>query len=932
VSGLRDRELHDVLEVMTSVDVQPDRAVLVTGEAGIGKTHLARDVVDRLERDGFASAWGRADPVERAVPYAAIAQVLSTGDGHEGLHDLDGRGFRGPDAVLHEVYRPVAALLAARCADAPLVVTIDDLHYADEDTLVLIGFLVRRLVEVPIMWLFTSRSHLAEPAPALTQLLHRLREDRRLEEVVLARMSTDDVTTLVVGVVGRPVDAHVLDVIVERASGNPFFAIQLALSLAEAGVLDRVDPVDSSSVVPSVSRRVALLERVFPLGEGARTLARLAAVCGDIDVDQLERLAGALGLDVATAHDGFDRLVRADLLRPVGERRYGFAHDLVRETLYDDLGPAERRRLHRVAAQALLDRRTDGQPIDLVELGHHLSLSGVEPDARAVDALREAGDALVRAAPRSAALRYRQAIGFLPDDSGASALHVRLAQALHRAGDPREVVRVCRHGLTSARGGDRDRLTRYLAAALADTGAFSEALELVAAELTSAGDSVVLLTTQALLLRQLEDFTAAARAIDRAEAAARTTAERLTVLFQRLNLGVDIGAPAHGGVALDELERLLPSLDPETRLMAHAHAAGACAGAGETHRGVDHLDAMDTLIADQVTDIDWPWSFSARVALNVQRGRWDNALAVYEHGSPEFTAGLRLLARNHAITPISDVSLMRRDADRTRRFADEVAELSLQSTRMKALALSKVDRVEGRPADGAARLEAALRGAPPGAPFTMYVLSGLIDCHARSGAAGMDEVVAELAAAAKVVDTVTARLLLALIGARLRDEVDAAREGLDLVTEHGHHRYDPEFHFHLGRLGVDPERNLTKAHRGWDALGAVEELDRVEAAMRRHGVRVPSRRGADRFALSHAERRVAELVGEGLTNRAIADRLAYSVKTIEAYLSRIYAKTGCANRVELSRYLAAERQPAGEGPSQPPATARGGNHEQRDRR
>ena len=82
--------------------------------------------------------------------------------------------------------------------------------------------------------------------------------------------------------------------------------------------------------------------------------------------------------------------------------------------------------------------------------------------------------------------------------------------------------------------------------------------------------------------------------------------------------------------------------------------------------------------------------------------------------------------------------------------------------------------------------------------------------------------------------------------------------------------------------------------------------------MRRHGVRVPARRGADRFALSHAERRVAELVGQGLTNRAIAERLAYSVKTIEAYLSRIYAKTACSNRVELTRYLAAEAQPAGD--------------------
>jgi DNA-binding CsgD family transcriptional regulator len=385
----------------------------------------------------------------------------------------------------------------------------------------------------------------------------------------------------------------------------------------------------------------------------------------------------------------------------------------------------------------------------------------------------------------------------------------------------------------------------------------------------------------------------------------------LAVLFQRLNLAVDVGPTAGGDRAMSELEQLLPSLDPETRLMAHAHAAGACAGAGQTQRGIDHLGAIDALLADDVTDVDWPWSFSARVALYVQSGRWDDALRIYEQGSPEFGAGLRQLARNHAITPIADVALMRHDVDRSRRFATEVADLSPQSTRMKALALSKLDRAEGRPETGIVRLETALRDAPPGAQFTMYMIAGLMDCHARAGATQRAvDMFTDLRDAAEAVASNLSRILVDVIAARVFDDVDAAREGLALVIEHGHLRYEPELDFHLGRLGIDAERNLTRAHRGWAVLGAVDELDAVEAAMRRHGVRVPTRRGADRFALSHAERRVAELVGEGLTNRAIAERLAYSVKTIEAYLSRIYAKTACANRVELTRYLATEAQPA----------------------
>jgi DNA-binding CsgD family transcriptional regulator len=347
--------------------------------------------------------------------------------------------------------------------------------------------------------------------------------------------------------------------------------------------------------------------------------------------------------------------------------------------------------------------------------------------------------------------------------------------------------------------------------------------------------------------------------------------------------------------------------------MAHAHAAGACAGAGQTQRGIDHLGSIDALLADGVTDVDWPWSFSARVALYVQRGWWDDALRIYEQGSPEFGTGLRQLARNHAITPIADVALMRHDVERSRRFADEVAELSPQSNRMKALALSKLDRAEGRPESGVERLETALRDAPPGAQFTMYMIASLMDCHARAGSPQQAvDLFTDLRDAADAVASDLSRILIDIIAVRVFDDVDAAREGLALVLDHGHLRYEAEFYMHLGRLGIEPEANLTRSHRGWDVLGAVDELDAVEAAMRRHGVRVPTRRGTDRFALSHAERRVAELVGEGLTNRAIAERLAYSVKTIEAYLSRIYAKTACANRVELTRYLAAEAQPAGD--------------------
>ena len=306
-------------------------------------------------------AWGRADAVERAVPYAAISQVLAALPGYLPTHDGNGRSARA-DTVRQEIHAPWPSA-GGPVRGGPLVIVVDDLHHADEDTLVLLGFLVRRLADIPVMWVFTARPAVSDPAFGLATLLHRLRADDRLDELVLGRLPPADIALLAESTVGRPLSPAVVDVVVERAAGNPFFAIQVALALAESGALEGPVVGAAQAAVLSASRRMALLERVFPLGQGARAVARLAAVFGDLDVAQLPALAPVLGVDAVELDDGFDRLVRADLLRAVSPRRYGFVHDLVRETLYDDLGPAERRRMHGVAA-AVAARASSGRRVD----------------------------------------------------------------------------------------------------------------------------------------------------------------------------------------------------------------------------------------------------------------------------------------------------------------------------------------------------------------------------------------------------------------------------------------------------------------------------------------------------------------------------------------------------------------------------------------
>ncbi|MET0908725.1 MAG: AAA family ATPase, partial [Ilumatobacteraceae bacterium] len=386
---IRARELGVLLAAARPVNERGYRSVLVNREAGIGKTHLARTAADRLREDGVTVAWGRADPVERSVPYAAIAQVLAA---LPGRHELLHRGAERPgDAVRHEVSLPVARALEEACATGPLAVVVDDLHHADEDTLVLLGFLVRRMVDHPISWIMTVRPHLADPSPALNARLHGLREDSRLDELPLGALDHASVAQLADATVGHPLDDDARDVVVRRASGNPFFAIQVALSLAEAGTVDD----GSARAVGSVSRRAALLERVVPLGADARAVGRAVAVFGDIDLDQLDVLADHLDEDRDRVEDGFDRLVRADLLRARGDR-FEFTHDLIRETLYEDLPPVTRMELHLQAGRVSERVYRDDLGPHLAAIAHHFAQAAPLGDVGpAIDySLRAAGRAI----------------------------------------------------------------------------------------------------------------------------------------------------------------------------------------------------------------------------------------------------------------------------------------------------------------------------------------------------------------------------------------------------------------------------------------------------------------------------------------------------------------------------------------------------------
>jgi DNA-binding SARP family transcriptional activator/tetratricopeptide (TPR) repeat protein len=380
------------------------RIVLVAGEPGVGKTRLAhRFASDHLGARPvlLGRCWEEPltafEPFAEALGQAGASDVLEPGD--------DGAGAR------HRLFDAVDAALTDLAAGDGLVLLLDDLHWADAGTLMLLGFLLRSGRPGPLLVVGTYRdTELGRHSP-LTGALAGLQRDGALDRIGLRGLSEQDVAALVG-------DAAVAARVHARTDGNAFFVEELLR--APAG-----EP-------PPESVRQAVGVRLSRLSDAANELLAAAAVLGQ------ELDAHALAGMVGDAEAPLDEVLRERLLRPSLDGRFEFAHALVRETVYDELNVLRRARLHRAAADAL---RALGEDRHVEEIASHLFQAASVADARQVaDLLVRAGRrAMAHLAYEDAAGRFERALEALDlADAGDAAGPVLLARgdALSRAGDP----------------------------------------------------------------------------------------------------------------------------------------------------------------------------------------------------------------------------------------------------------------------------------------------------------------------------------------------------------------------------------------------------------------------------------------------------------------------------------------------------------------
>jgi DNA-binding SARP family transcriptional activator len=389
-------------------------AVLV-GEAGIGKTRLARSTADGLVARGWRAMWTHGTEDEGAPalwPWMSIVRELgNVVPLAPELEALVGSGSTGPGAEpaadrWRQTQR-IGELLDAAAVGAPVVVVFDDLHWADAASQALLAELTARSAKSRLLILVTSRS---AGSPGLTATMARLARLGviRLE---LDGLTESDVRALAAGA-GLEVDPRALR---ERTGGNPFLLQETLAFAAESGA----SPLD---VVPASVADV-LGARMARLGPRGEDLLMVASVSGSvIDPATIGQLAG---LDPAEVDDGLDAALAADLLRADDGGTIRFRHDLVRETAYGRLGAVRRLRLH-ARALALL---TQAGRLNPTLLAAHARDAG---PAHAADAVRwsmaAATEATARHAPDSALHWWRAA-----DDADRNATlpdHVRRVTVL----------------------------------------------------------------------------------------------------------------------------------------------------------------------------------------------------------------------------------------------------------------------------------------------------------------------------------------------------------------------------------------------------------------------------------------------------------------------------------------------------------------------
>lgn len=653
--------------------------VLLTGDAGVGKTRMVEAVASEAGRRGWTVAAGRAYPVESGMPYNVLSDAFLPI-----LKELDEAALtvltRGTSGDLRQLFPALGSadevvegwdpgesrtrlfwsfteFLKRFAERAPLLIVVEDLQWADASSLSLLHFVTRQLQGESIRILGTASRSYGRDTESLDHLersLASLGSLRRHELPPLSREATEELLSIVFQVGGSPLrdfSAHLYG----WTHGNPYFLEETLKALVRTGRLYWRDGTwlgwDVQDLDLPVSVRDALLLRLRTLSPPARSLAHLISVNGGrAPVRLIGRVAELGGGELMDAVEELTGQAVAEEEEDEGEVFLELRHPMVGETLYQDLGASRRRLLHRRLAEGLEEMHR-GRPVPVDQLAYHFTRggdSGVDP--RAVRYLAEAGrSALRRHADREAVAYLESALDRYPEPGDVDrsdlapgpALQAELARGLARLGryddaaelwvelldqaratdDTRAAAEALRHlGLVAFwRGRHETSLEHYEASLNAIRGQGHRALE--ARVFLARGVALQELGRADEARECIEESLERARALDDPTLLGR--AHRALALLHTWIGNVD-DARKHGWQAVELADR---AGDPYVRFWgrwALASLEGLTGDTGEMKR----LMAQARQVAEELrSPVLRLWTAELEVQYAYATGDWDGALA-----------------------------------------------------------------------------------------------------------------------------------------------------------------------------------------------------------------------------------------------------------------------------------------------------------------
>ena len=948
---------------------QPSLAFVV-GESGVGKSRLVRELESRAAAGGTRVLSGDcvelgegelayaplvtalrplardADPVLAALPADVTAELATLLPGLGAARERErAAGDQG------RVFEALLAVLDGLTREAPVLLVIEDLHWADASTRAFLRFLASTLSSEPLLVLATYRPDELHRRHPLRPLLAELERVRALR-IDLAGLTREELSEQLADILGAPPDGPLVDRLYARSEGNPLFAEELL-----AAGLDGL-----GAVPPSLA--AALAVRIERLGDDAQEIVRVLSAGGQLEDTVLAEVSG---LDRRALREGVREAVASHIVVLEGDR-YMLRHALVREAVHDDLLPGERAELHRALARAL-EADSAGAPSAqrAAAIAHHYATAGDQPAALAA-AVRAGAAAMAVQAYREGAALYERALELwdrVPDAPGLTGsdepdLLERAAACHFYADDLQRCVTLARRALALVDEAAEPRRVAFIYALLhralwamlkADeaVAALDRGLALLADDGPSAERAGLLAQQARMLMLQSRYHRAvgvARRSLAEQEELPAGAAGHLDATGALNALGVSLAATGEIEEGAASLRRALELADERGHLQDVAAAAVNLSEAlhrvGQTAEALEVARAAHARLESLPTRQLWLALAIAQYAFDA--GDWetaDGALAErirrrFSGGNSELNACLR-----HA-----ELALGRDERETARTYLARAGELAVDSREPQYLGV-----LGALQAELAAR-EGDIAGARAAVDEALDRIEFCSDDALRMAMVSAAGLASEATAAQHARDlgdeaAVAAALTHAeLLVARVRA---CAEDGGPLEQAYlAHAEAD-----HCRAVGSDQDRHWELAAAAWQGLGrpypaatarwrqaealvaagdrdaavapAVEALTCAErlgaawlaAELESLAARARLRLDADEddgaggtpragdgdddpFGLTPRERQVLALVAAGATNREIGKQLYMAEKTASVHVSRILAKLDVRSRTEAA--------------------------------